>query len=57
MFWTIVTFAIIISILVLAFWPADKSNVVVVRYDCSTLSDQSNVPTKVLEECRKREGK
>lgn len=57
MFWTTVTFAIVLGVLILAFWPADKGSVVVVRYDCSTLAEQLNVPAKVLEECRKREGK
>ena len=57
MFWTITTFSIVLGVLILAFWPADKSNVVVVRYDCSTLAGQIDVPAKVQEECRKREGK
>jgi hypothetical protein len=57
MFWTTVTFAIIIGVLILAFWPADKSKVVVVKYDCTTVAGQTNVPVTVLEECRKREGK
>lgn len=55
MFWTTVTFSIIIGILMLAFWPADKANVVVVKYDCTKLI--GNEPTTVQEECRKREGK
>lgn len=57
MFWTIVTFGIIIGVMVLAFWPADKSSVVVVKYDCRMLIGgwHPDVPVKVQEECRKRE--
>lgn len=55
MFWTITIFAIIAIVLLLAFWPADKSSVVVVKYDCSTLS--ADAPTLVQEECKKRERK
>ena len=59
MFWTIVTFAVVLGVLALAFWPADKSNVVVVKYDCSALIGgwHPDVPARVLEECRKRENK
>jgi len=58
MFWTIVTFAIIISVLVLAFWPQDK-NQVVVKYDCRMLIGgwHPDVPPTVQEECRKRSTK
>ena len=52
MFWTIVTFAIIAAILVLAFWPADKGRVVV--YDCSLAEISADIPQQVKEECRKR---
>ena len=57
-FWTSVTFGIIIAVLVLSFWPTDKS-VVVVRYDCSMLIGgwHPDVPVKVQEECRKRSNK
>jgi hypothetical protein len=57
LFWTIVTFAIIISVLVLAFWPQNKSSVVVVKYDCRQLmgGGHPNVPVEVQEACRKRE--
>jgi hypothetical protein len=56
-FWTTVTFSIVLGILALAFWPASKSNVVVVKYDCSMLIGgwHPDVPAKVQEECRKRE--
>jgi hypothetical protein len=42
--------------LVLAFWPTNKSNVVVVKYDCQVLIGgwHPDVPTAVQEECRKR---
>jgi hypothetical protein len=57
-FWTIVTFAIIISVLVLAFWPQDKT-VVVVKYDCRQLAGgwHLDVPVAVQEECKKRSTK
>lgn len=53
LFWTITTFAIISAVLVLSFWPADKSSVVVVKYDCSALS--TDAPAQVQEACKKRE--
>lgn len=58
LFWTIVTFAIIIAVLVLAFWPQDK-NQVVVKYDCRQLMGgwHPDIPLKVQEECRKRSTK
>jgi len=57
MFWTSVTFAIIIAILVAAFWPTTKGSVVVVKYDCRQLMGgwHPDVPVSVQEECRKRE--
>jgi hypothetical protein len=57
MFWTIVTFGILIGVLALAFWPTDKSSVVVVKYDCRMLIGgwHPDVPVRVQEECRKRE--
>lgn len=56
-FWTSVIFSILIVVLALAFWPATKGNVVVVKYDCSMLIGgwHPDVPVKVQEECRKRE--
>ena len=58
MFWTIVTFAIITTVLVLAFWPQDK-NQIVVKYDCRALmgSWHPDVPVAVQEECKKRSTK
>ena len=57
MFWTTVVFGAIIGILVGAFWPTTKDNVVVVKYDCSQLIGgwHPDIPVKVQEECRKRE--
>lgn len=58
LFWTVVTFVIIISVLVLAFWPQDR-NQVVVKYDCRQLIGgwHPDVPVAVQEECRKRSTK
>jgi hypothetical protein len=58
LFWTVVTFAMVLGMLVLAFWPADK-NQVVVKYDCRVLIGgwHPDVPTAVQEECRKRSTK
>jgi uncharacterized integral membrane protein len=58
-FWTLLTFGIIIGILILSFWPANKSSVVVVQYDCRVLIGgwHPDVPLKVQEECRKRSNK
>jgi hypothetical protein len=58
-FWTSITFTIIIGILILSFWPANKSSVVVVQYDCRILIGgwHPDVPLKVQEECRKRSNK
>jgi hypothetical protein len=56
-FWTAITFSIVIGVLVLAFWPTTKGNVVIVKYDCSMLIGgwHPDVPVKVQEECKKRE--
>ena len=58
LFWTIVTFVIVLGVLALAMWPADK-NQVVVKYDCRTLIGgwHPDVPVAVQEECRKRSNK
>ena len=58
-FWTFVTFGIVLGILILSFWPADKSSVVVVKYDCSMLIGgwHPDVPVKVQEECKQRKQK
>ena len=54
-FWITITFVIMISVLLLAFWPAEKSTVVVVKYDCKMLMGgwHPDVPIAVQEECRK----
>jgi hypothetical protein len=58
-FWITTTFVIMISVLLLAFWPADKSTVVVVKYDCEMLMGgwHPDVPIAVQEECRKLRSK
>ena len=58
-FWITTTFVIMISVLLLAFWPADKSTVVVVKYDCEILIGgwHPDVPIAVQEECRKLRSK
>ena len=58
MFWTTVTFSIIIAVLMLAFWPQDKTQVVV-KYDCRMMVGgwHPDFPAKVIEECRKRSSK
>ena len=58
LFWTFVTFAIVLGMLVLAFWPQDR-NQVVVKYDCRMLMGgwHPDVPLAVQEECRKRSKK
>ena len=57
-FWVTVTFSIILGMLLLAVWPADK-NQVVVKYDCRILMGgwHPDVPLAVQEECRKRSSK
>jgi hypothetical protein len=54
-FWTVVTFVIVLGVLMLAFWPQDR-NQVVVKYDCRMLMGgwHPDVPLAVQEECRKR---
>jgi len=53
MFWTTLTFSIVLGILVLAFWPADVRHVTV-KYDCSIAEISSDYPVAVKEACRKR---
>lgn len=55
MFWTGVTFSVIFAVLALAFWPANKSSVVVIQYDCKILS--ADTPAVVVQECQKRNSK
>ena len=58
LFWTAVTFTIVLGMLVLAFWPQDQ-NQVVIKYDCRQLIGgwHPDVPVAVQEECRKRSNK
>jgi hypothetical protein len=53
LFWTTVTFSIIITVLMLAFWPSDKRHYVV-KYDCSIAEISPDYPVAVKEACRKR---
>ena len=57
-FWTTVTFSIILGLIILAGWPTVK-NEVVVKYDCRQLIGgwHPDVPVAVQEECKKRSGK
>jgi len=52
-FWSTVTFSIIITILMLAFWPADTKHVTVM-YNCSIAEISPDYPVAVKEACRKR---
>ena len=58
LFWTAVTFTIVLGMLVLAFWPQDQ-NQVVVKYDCrKVIGDwHPDAPIAVKEECQKRSTK
>lgn len=58
LFWTTVTFAIVLGVLMLAMWPQDRTQVVV-KYDCRVLIGgwHPDVPVAVQEECRKRNTK
>jgi hypothetical protein len=56
MFWTTVTFSIIICVLALAFWPADMRHVTV-KYDCGIAEISPDYPVAVKEQCRKLQGK
>jgi hypothetical protein len=59
LFWIIVTFTIVFGVLVLTVWPSNKSNIVVVKYNCQQLIGgwHPDIPLKVQEECRKRSTK
>jgi uncharacterized integral membrane protein len=58
LFWTVTTFAILVGILVLTFWPQNQT-MVVVKYDCRQLIGgwHPDIPATVQEECRKRSTK
>jgi hypothetical protein len=51
LFWTFGTFGIIIGILTLTFWPADK-NYILVKYDCHIAEISPDYPVAVKEQCR-----
>lgn len=55
--WIFMSFCFVMLILSFVFWPSSKSEVVVVQYDCSMLISgwHPDVPTRVQEECKKRE--
>jgi hypothetical protein len=57
-FWTTVTFSIILMVLILSCWPSNKTEVVV-RYDCRMLIGgwHPDFPAKVIEECKQRSSK
>ena len=55
-FWTTVTFGIIIGVLALAFWPVDR-NQVVVKYDCRVAEISPDYPVAVKEQCRRLRSK
>jgi len=59
LFWITVASSsvIVLALLVSAFWPGSKGNVVVVKYDCSQLIGgwHPDIPLRVQEQCRKRE--
>lgn len=54
MFWTTVTFGVIIGVLALAFWPVDR-NIVVIKYDCRVAEISPDYPVAVKEQCRKKQ--
>ena len=52
MFWTVLTFGIVLSVLALAFWPTAAH--VTVVYNCSIAEISPDYPVAVKEACRKR---
>ena len=56
MFWTTVTFGIIIGVLALAFWPVDR-HLVTIKYDCRVAEISPDYPATVKEQCRKLRSK
>ena len=52
MFWTTVTFAVLLTVLALAFWPANNKHITV-RYDCGLAEISPDYPVEVKEGCRK----
>ena len=55
LFWTTVTFVIVLGVLALAMWPQDK-NQVVVKYDCRMLMGgwHPDVPNQVMQQCKEK---
>jgi hypothetical protein len=57
---TIVALAIIAALLALRPDPQDlckdDPNIVVIEYECNSLTDYDNVPLEVIAECRSRAG-
>ena len=55
--WIFMSFCFVVLVLSLSFWPSNKGEVIVVKYDCSVLIGgwHPDVPVKVQQECRKRE--
>jgi F0F1-type ATP synthase membrane subunit b/b' len=53
LFWTTATFAIVLTVLILAFWPTNRGHVTV-AYDCRIAEISPDYPVAVKEECRKR---
>ena len=56
MFWVTTTFAIVLAVLALAFWPTDVRHVTV-KYDCRIAEISPDYPVAVKEACRKRSSK
>ena len=52
-FWTTVTFSILLGLIVLAGWPSQSAEVVV-KYDCRISEISPDYPVAVKEACRKR---
>ena len=52
-FWTTVTFSILLVLIILAGWPADMRHVTV-KYDCRISEISPDYPVAVKEACRKR---
>jgi hypothetical protein len=53
LFWTTMTFIILLNVLALAIWPTNKAQIAVM-YNCSIAEISPDYPVAVKEECRKR---
>jgi hypothetical protein len=51
-FWTTATFAVLLTVLALAFWPADVKHITV-KYNCRLAEISPDYPVQVKEGCRK----